>query len=308
MDILPANMSDTTPAGALAPSWRTHDWAQLSQTVDVGPDRLAYVDIGEGDPPVLLLHGLGGNWTAWLETLPSVALHRRTIAVDLPGFGASAPGSDGISITGYARTIERFCERMGLDEIVLAGSSLGGWVAAELTLRAPALVRGLILIDAAGIVPTRAERFKAVSIMRGAELGAPLAPRFRSAVASRARLRKLALKYTVADPAALAADLVYMALPAAPDPGFRPAFTAARRSWSDAWCDQLTEIDCPTLIIWGERDALLPLRHAREWARRIRGSELHVVPDAGHLPMLERPLLVNGLLEAFLQRLDGPDR
>jgi len=177
MDILPANMSDTTPAGALAPSWRTHDWAQLSQTVDVGPDRLAYVDIGEGDPPVLLLHGLGGNWTAWLETLPSVALHRRTIAVDLPGFGASAPGSDGISITGYARTIERFCERMGLDEIVLAGSSLGGWVAAELTLRAPALVRGLILIDAAGIVPTRAERFKAVSIMRGAELGAPLAPR-----------------------------------------------------------------------------------------------------------------------------------
>jgi pyruvate dehydrogenase E2 component (dihydrolipoamide acetyltransferase) len=137
MDILPANMSDTTPAGALAPSWRTHDWAQLSQTVDVGPDRLAYVDIGEGDPPVLLLHGLGGNWTAWLETLPSVALHRRTIAVDLPGFGASAPGSDGISITGYARTIERFCERMGLDEIVLAGSSLGGWVAAELTLRRP---------------------------------------------------------------------------------------------------------------------------------------------------------------------------
>jgi len=144
--------------------------------------------------------------------------------------------------------------------------------------------------------------------MRGAELGAPLALRFRSAVASRARLRKLALKYTVADPAALAADIVYMALPAAPDPGFSPAFTAARRSWSDAWCDQLTEIDCPTLIIWGERDALLPLRHAREWARRIRGSELHVVPDAGHLPMLERPLLVNGLLEAFLQRLDGPDR
>src|SRR5215218_7288138 len=170
------------------PSWRSHVWAERTRTVDVGPDRLAYVDLGEGEPPVLLLHGLGGNWTAWLETLPAVARQRRTIAVDLPGFGASAP------------TIERFCDRMELDELVVVGSSLGGWVAAELALRAPERVKGLVLIDAAGIVPTRAERFKAISMMRGAELGAPLAPRFRQAVASRPRLRKLALKYTVADP------------------------------------------------------------------------------------------------------------
>jgi pimeloyl-ACP methyl ester carboxylesterase len=284
------------------PSWRSHVWAERTRTVDVGPDRLAYVELGAGGPPVLLLHGLGGNWTAWLETLPTVAREHRVIAVDLPGFGGSAPGSDGISIPGYARTVERFCERMELEDVVVAGSSLGGWVAAELALRAPELVRGLILIDAAGIVPTRAERLKAVSMMRGAELGAPLAPRFRQAVASRPRLRKLALKYTVADPTALAADLVYMALPPAPDPGFGPAFIAARRSWSEAWCDQLTEIECPTLILWGERDALLPLRHAREWARRIRGSELHVIPGAGHLPMLERPIIVNALLAGFLKR------
>jgi pimeloyl-ACP methyl ester carboxylesterase len=301
-------MSDNTLTEAVALSWRAHDWAGLGRTIDVGTDRLAYVDLGEGEgPPVVLLHGLGGNWTAWLETLPALAAQRRVIAVDLPGFGASAPGSDGISIPGYARTIERFCERMGLAEIVVAGSSLGGWVAAELTLRAPELVEGLVLIDAAGMVPTRVERFKAISMMRGAELGAPLAPRFRAAVASRPRLRKLALKYTVAEPAGLAADLVYMALPAAPDPGFGPAFTAARRSWSDAWCDQLTEIDCPALILWGERDALLSVRQGREWARRIRGSEFHVIPAAGHLPMLERPALVNGLLEGFLRRLQEAD-
>jgi pimeloyl-ACP methyl ester carboxylesterase len=157
------------------------------------------------------------------------------------------------------------------------------------------------------MVPTRAERFKAISMMRGAELGAPLAPRFRNAIASRPRLRKLALKYTVADPTALAADLVYMGLPTAPDPGFKPAFAAARRSWSDAWCDQLTEIECPTMVVWGERDALLPVRQGREWARRIRGSEFHVIPGAGHLPMLERPELVNGLLDGFLKRLRETD-
>jgi pimeloyl-ACP methyl ester carboxylesterase len=146
-------------------------------------------------------------------------------------------------------------------------------------------VKGLILIDAAGMVPTRGEKFKAISMMRGAELGAPLAPKFRTAIASRPRLRNLA----------------------APDPGFSPAFTAARRSWSDAWCDQLTEIECPTLIVWGERDALLPVRQGREWARRIRGSEFHVVPGVGHLPMLERPVLVNGLLEGFLKQLQEAD-
>src|SRR4051794_1563589 len=167
------------------PSWRAHVWAEQTRTLDVGPDRLRYVELGAGELPVLLLHGLGGNWTAWLETLPAVARDHRVIAVDLPGFGASAPGSDGISIPGYARTIERFCERMGLDEVIVAGSSLGGWVAAELTLRAPSRVKGLVLMAAAGMVPTRGERFKAVSMMRGAELGAPLAPKSRAAIASR---------------------------------------------------------------------------------------------------------------------------
>jgi pimeloyl-ACP methyl ester carboxylesterase len=298
-----AVMTETPPAAwrAEGATWRSLDWDAQRRTIRLGPDRLSYVELGTGGLPVLFVHGLGGNWTAWLENLPAVARGRRVIAVDLPGFGQSPPSSDGISIPGYARTLQRFIEAMGLDELILVGNSLGGWVAAELTLREPERVRALALVDAAGIVPTRPERWKSVAAMTGAELGAPYAPRFRQAVASRRRLRAMALKYTVAKPGALAADLVYMALPTAPDPGFGPAFTAARRSWSDAWCDQLTEIDCPTLIVWGEADSLLPLRHAREYARRIRTSELHVIPGSGHLPMLERPAQFNRRLLSFLE-------
>jgi pimeloyl-ACP methyl ester carboxylesterase len=291
-------------AAVLDPSWRGIDWQAELRTVQLGADRLSYVDLGSGDRTVLLVHGLGGNLTAWLENLPALAARYRVIAVDLPGFGHSPPAGDGISIPGYARTLERFCDALGVNSAVLAGSSLGGWVAAELTLRTPALVEALVLVDAAGIVPTLRERWKARAMMETAALGAPFAPRFRRALASRPRLRAMALRYTIDRPAALAADLVYMALPAVPDPGFVPAFIAARRSWSDGWCDRLTEVQCPTLIVWGARDALLPLRHAREYARLIRPSRLVVIDEAGHLPMLEQPALFNRAVLEFIDELD----
>jgi pimeloyl-ACP methyl ester carboxylesterase len=304
----PAFVADPAPQAAWMAadaSWRSVSWPAQTKTAEVGTDRLNYIEIGTGDLPVLFLHGLGGNWTAWLENLHPVAREQRVIAVDLPGFGRSRPSSDGISIPGYARTIQRFCDEVGLDRFIVVGSSLGGWVAAELALRMPERVHAMVLVDAAGMVPTRLERFKAVSMMRGAALGAPHAPRFRRTIAARPRLRDMALKYTVAEPARLAADLVYMALPEAPDPGFVPAFTAARRSWSDAWCDRLTELDCPTLIVWGERDTLQPVRHGREWARRLRGSRLRVIKGAGHLPMLERPEEFNAELLGFLAHVNG---
>src|SRR5215207_10439165 len=200
---------DPAPAAAWMArdaTWRTVAWAEQARTATVGTDRLAYVEIGSGDPPVLFLHGLGGNWTAWLENLPAVARERRVVAVDLPGFGKSRPSSDGISIPGYARTIERFCDEVGLDRFIVVGSSLGGWVAAELTLRMRSRVVALVLVDAAGMVPTWLEKTKAVNMMRGAALGAPYAPRFRYTIAARPRLRDMALKYTVAQPARLAAD------------------------------------------------------------------------------------------------------
>jgi pimeloyl-ACP methyl ester carboxylesterase len=282
------------PAG-----WRGVDWQQHTRSTKLGSDVLSYVDYGDGDP-LLVIHGLGGNWTAWLENIPALARDHRVIAVDLPGFGGSAPAGEGISIPGYSRALTRLIEALEIERATVIGNSLGGWVAADLTLRLRERICALVLVDAAGIVPTSWERRKALSMMEGAAVMAPYAPRFRSAVASRRRLRAWALRYTVARPADLAADLVYMALPPAPDPGFRPALVASKRSWSDAWCDMLTEIECPTLIVWGERDSLLPVRHGREYARRIVGSRLHVISEAGHLPMIERPQEFNHVVLEFL--------
>jgi pimeloyl-ACP methyl ester carboxylesterase len=299
-------MMSLTAAVASAPEgWRAIDWHRRTWTVKVGRDKLSYVELGEGDP-VLLIHGLGGNWRVWLENLPALAhRNRRVIAVDLPGFGRSAPAGDGIGIHGYSHHLLGLLEELGLEQTTVIGNSLGGWIAADLALRAPGRIHALVLVDAGGIVPTAGERWKALAIMDGAARLARYAPRFRSAVASRRHLRSLALRYTFARPGELAADLVYMALPPEPDPGFQAALSTAKRSWSEAWCDMLTEIACPTLIVWGDRDALLPLRHAREYARRIVDARLQVISDAGHLPMLERPSEFNRVVGEFLAGLAG---
>jgi pimeloyl-ACP methyl ester carboxylesterase len=288
---------------ALAPEalgWRDVDWEGRRRTIELGGDRLHYIDLGGPGPPLLFIHGLGGNWTAWLENLPAFSAQQRVLAIDLPGFGGSPVPAAGISISGYADIVTRFCTELNLGPVTIFGSSLGGWVAAELAQRRPPWLSGLVLVDAAGIFPTRAERWKALSMMEGAALMAPLAPRFRRSVAARRKLRAMSLRYTIDSPADLAADLVYMALPAAPDPGFRLALTASRRSWSTAWGEGLREVNCPTLVVWGERDALLPLRHGREYARLIPDAELHVIAAAGHVPMIERPAEFNRLGREFL--------
>jgi pimeloyl-ACP methyl ester carboxylesterase len=299
--------SQSAPPVGAPLGWRDIDWESRRRTIELGADRLQYVDLQGDGPPLLFIHGLGGNWTAWLENLPAFAVGHRVLAIDLPGFGGSPVPRTGISIAGYADLVVRFRSALELSSVTMFGSSLGGWVAAELAQRAPEWLSGLVLVDAAGIVPTRGERWKALSLMEGAALMAPLAPRFRRSVASRRKLRAMSLRYTIDSPAELAADLVYMALPAAPDPGFRLALTAARSSWSDAWSARLSQISCPTLVVWGERDSLLPLRHGHEYARLIPGSELHVIPAAGHLPMIERPAEFNRVGLRFLHDRIHPD-
>src|ERR1700684_2860601 len=81
----------TTGAG-----WRDVDWEPRHRFIDVAGDRLHYVELDGPGTPLLFIHGLGGNWTVWLENLPAFARHHRVIAVDLPGFGGSPLRSDAV--------------------------------------------------------------------------------------------------------------------------------------------------------------------------------------------------------------------
>jgi pimeloyl-ACP methyl ester carboxylesterase len=294
-------MTTTSLSPVPASDWRAVDWDSHLRTTAVAGAQVEYVDIGQGEPAVLFIHGLGAQWRVWLATLPAVSAHRRALAVDLPGFGRSAMPLQRVSIRGYAEVIDRLCEQAGLGRVVVVGSSMGGFVAAELALLRPERVERLVLVDAAGIVPTRRERSRALPFLGALTLLGGRLAMASCPIAARPRLRRAALSLVVNDPVRLPADLTYHALLGAPGPATKAALAASFSYLSHDWGDRLSEIRCPTLVAWGEGDALLPVRHATEFARRIPRARVVTFPATGHLPMIEQPERFNAALLEFIE-------
>jgi pimeloyl-ACP methyl ester carboxylesterase len=279
------------------PDWREVDWRRHLRDVRVAGRSVNYVDLGEGaQPPVLFVHGLGASWQSWLETLPALARERRVVALDLPGFGASEMPAEPISITRYAHIVEELCARIGLGPIALVGNSMGGFVAAQMAISHPARVERLVLAAAAGISVTNAYRRPTVTAARAATVAGIFRLTQRRPFVVRPHLRHLALAPAVRHPTLIGPDLAHELLAAG-----RPGFVSALDALLDYdFRDRLEAIACPTLLIWGEKDMLVPAADADEFARRIPAARKVVFPDTGHMPQLEQPVAFNRALLGFL--------
>jgi len=297
--IAAARRADRDYGGTAQPDWRDIDWREHLRSVEIGGRAVNYVDIGSGaaGPPIVFVHGLGGAWQNWLENIPRAAEERRVLALDLPGFGRSEMPRGEITVPGYGRSVEEFCEQLGLDQVVLVGNSMGGFVAAETTIQFPSRVERLVLVSAAGLSITNLMRRPVQTWGRvAAALGSYGAANTRAAI-TRPVIRQLSLGFVMRHPTRLRADLCWEQVHAAGTPGFRPAL--------DALLDydfhhRLEEISCPTLIVWGTEDMLVPVADADEFERMIRGARKILMKDTGHVPMLERPAKFNECLIEFL--------
>jgi pimeloyl-ACP methyl ester carboxylesterase len=291
--------ADRGYGAAAEPGWRDLDWAALLRRVDVDGTPVNYVDLGSGDEePVVFVHGLGGQWQNWLENLPRVAQERRVLALDLPGFGLSPEPAERITIPGYGRSVERFCDRLDLGPVALVGNSMGGFVAAETVIQFPERVSRLVLVSAAGISSASTVRTPILSAGRVATaLAANTAARHRE-LAARSLSRHLALAFVARHPRLVRADLAYEGFfKGAGKAGFDDAL---RGCLEYDFRERLPEVGCPTLIVWGENDAIIPVRDAADFERLIRDSRKVVMRDTGHVPMAERPKAFNDLLLGFL--------
>lgn len=290
--------------------WTEADWREHQRWVRVHDRWANVIDLGPRDGrPVLFVHGLGGCWRNWLESLGAAAAAGfRAIAMDLPGFGDSEMPAERISIPGYGRWVDALCDELGLGAAALVGNSMGGFVAAEVAIRVPARVERLVLVSAAGITAEhqRSERLLA-ALYRGEAMSAfltGLVVARAAAVARRPRLRHAALRFVARHPERLAAPLAYEQIRGIGTPGFLPALDAC----SDYPIrDRLPEIACPTLIVWGRRDVIVPVRDADVFEELIPDARKVVWDDVGHVPMLEEPDRFNELVGDFLLEAPGED-
>jgi pimeloyl-ACP methyl ester carboxylesterase len=281
------------------PNWRDVDWASHLHQTEIDGAKLNYVDIGSGDrSPVILIHGLAGQWQNWLENIPRIAQERQVIAPDLPGHGASDPPREDISIPGCGRMVHALARQLGIERAVVVGNSMGGFVASEVAIQFPDFVERLMLVSAAGISSASVSAAPVMTLGRiGAAITAVTTARHRQ-LAARPLTRHFAMALVARHPAKLRPDLVWEGfMKGAGRDGFLDALQA---NLDYDFRERIHEISCPTLIVWGGEDAVIPVRDADEYERLIGDSRKVVMEDTGHIPMAERPAAFNDLLLEFI--------
>jgi pimeloyl-ACP methyl ester carboxylesterase len=280
--------------------WMDIDWSEHLRWVRIEDRWMNILDYGEG-PPLLFIHGLSGCWQNWLENIPYFAGAHRIIAMDLPGFGESEMPVETISMKGYADTIDALMTELGIDSAQIVGNSMGGFIGAELAIQNPARVERLVLVAAAGLSVEYIRTQRKHGLRHRAENVAFfyigwLASRSHT-VAARRRLRSALLLLVAAHPQKLPPALMIEQVSGSGKPGFSDALDAML---TYPLRDRLEKITCPTFIVWGEKDRLVPVRDAALFEKLIPDARSVVYKDTGHVVMMERPARFNADVEAFL--------
>lgn len=250
------------------------------------------------------MHGVGGWAENWRPVMPVLAAAGfRAIACDLPGFGQSERPRDAEYFDPtnpyYARFVVELLDALELERVDLVGQSLGGAIAAVTTICAPARVRRLALVCPGGFGVELPLSFRLFTL-RVAEFLAWVTP---------ASLVRSIVRSNFFDASRIPAWVYDEALRYSRSGSGREFCRVLRRVASLAgqraalrheWWERAREIRVPTLIVWGRRDAILPVGQAVIAGGVLPWARLEVIEDAGHLLMIERPEVFNPILLGFL--------
>ena len=249
----------------------------------------------------MLLHGLGTTQEIWSLVTAPLGHNRRVVTLDLPGFGESAPVSDGFDLEEVS---DRLARALAAHQVTapfdLVGHSLGGAVALTLAAHRPNLVQKLVLVAPAGLQRRRAPLPVALIGTGATSLFA--ARRRLAHLSDRPWGRRLLLAFAAADGATLSPDQARMMVEAS-----APAQRIAQATSVIARADLLPLLKSaagPLGLIWGRRDRAVPFKTAAEILALRPDAELEAIDWTGHVPMIERPDSFAVALESVLRRLD----
>ncbi len=254
-------------------------------TIAVGQTRIHMLIGGQG-PPLLVLHGAGGNrgWRRWMAALAE----RYTVyAPTHPGFGRSDAADWMESIDDLARFYLWFLDTLGLSKVHLLGHSIGGWTAAELATMRPQVIDRLVLVCPTGLKPDEGEILD-IFYYPPEEL----------------------LQYTVHDPRGVpgwAGLFGRRPTPEEVEIATRNREMAARLTWKPYMFNPrlpyfLPRVQTPTLIVWGREDQIVPPICGEQYRRLLPDATLRVLDKCGHMPPIEQPDTFAKLVLDFLGR------
>ncbi len=268
--------------------------------------RLHYLAAGNG-PPVILLHGFVGSAEEWRPMLVALAGQGyRAIAVDAPGFGRSdKPGDAPYSLSLYADLYAGLLDTLDLGSAAFIAHSMGGKFALATAILHPTRVTRLVLADTDGFAPA--------SPLTKAGDWPVLGPAFLW-VSAQTMVVRAFLRAAFAHPDVFVTpELIERSRNALSGPDNRRALRALCRHYDaidlqrSGLRARLSEIRCPTLIVWGTEDRVVPPAYSAVVQHEIAGSQLVLLPDCGHFPHIEAADEFQRIVIAFLadRALDG---
>jgi pimeloyl-ACP methyl ester carboxylesterase len=263
------------------------------KSIEVFSQKIVYYDVGTG-PTVVLVHGFGSQASVdWGHVIRPLAAHHRVIALDMIGFGESAKPYIDYDIQTFVDFLGEFLRTLKVEHFALAGESLGGWVVASYTIQALSPDNTgkyavpkpdkLIMEDAAGHKAFHSDGPSPLmsSLKDGAGIASILYD--KSLMTDEAMRQNFAIKLK------------------ANDGTTQRLFRANMKVDSETVGNKVSTITIPTLVVWGEDDPIVPLADGKDFAAKIPGAKLAIVPKCGHAPSIERPEEFIAAVEAFLK-------
>jgi len=248
------------------------------KSINLGGLSVFYQTAGSG-PVVLILHGWGGSSASWSKVQEALASEGfKTVCPDLPGFGRTkAPGKTW-SLDDYAMFVLEFADSLSLDDFFLVGHSFGGRISIKLSSIKPERIKKMILCGSAGL---KMEKDLKTRIVSNCVSFAKYSPFLK-------KLLKRPLYHFLGSRDYVRADEQMKKI---------MAFAI-----SEDLKPLLPLISQETLLVWGDKDKLVPLKYANVFKEKIKNSQLEVVKGAGHALNLERPLVLADKISSFLKK------
>jgi pimeloyl-ACP methyl ester carboxylesterase len=252
---------------------------------------------------VVLLHGIAGTSATWDAVIPRLAEHYDVLAPDLLGHGESAKPRGDYSLGAYANALRDLLEALGKNRATLVGHSLGGGIAMQFAYQFLGRCERLVLVDSGGLGREVHPLLRAAALP-GAELVLPwLSTTTSRGVGALVRgMNRLGIR------PGPDLDETWRSFVSLREPAARRAFIQTVRGVMDLSGQRVIANErlylaegLPTLIVWGENDPLIPVRHARASHERIAGSRLEIFPEAGHFPHRDDPERFAKVLADFIR-------